>query len=139
MEKGDRALLRAAIENLSSNAGKLTKNQPSPRVEFGVTTRDGPSVYFVRGNGAGFDMAFASKLFGVFRRLHAPRAFEGTGVGLASVQRTAHRHGGRVWAEGKVGEGACFHFTFGDNADPSGPSIRIDMATASRDLPSTFT
>jgi light-regulated signal transduction histidine kinase (bacteriophytochrome) len=139
MEKGDSALLRAAIEDLLSNAWKFAKTSRVHASSFGVTKRDGRSVYFVRDNGAAFDTAFASKLFGVFQRLHAPSAFERTGIGLATAHRTVHRHGGRVWAEGKVGEGACFHFTFGDNADPSGPSIRIDMATASRDLPSTFT
>lgn len=117
-EKGDSALLGAAIENLLSNAWKFTRNQPTARIEFGSTPQGGRSAYFVRDNGAGFDMTYASKLFGVFQRLHAPSEFEGTGIGLATVQRIMHRHGGRVWAEGKVGEGACFHFTLGDRADP---------------------
>ena len=118
MERGDSALLGAAIDNLMSNAWKFTRDQPHPRIEFGVTREGGETAYFVRDNGAGFDMAFASKLFGVFERLHAPSEFEGTGVGLATVQRIVRRHGGRVWAEGKVGEGACFHFTFGEAIDP---------------------
>ncbi len=117
-QNGDSALLGAAIENLLSNAWKFTRNQPNPRIEFGSIQQGGQTAYFVRDNGAGFDMAFASKLFGVFQRLHAPSEFEGTGVGLATVQRIVHRHGGRVWAEGKVGEGACFHFTFGDPVEP---------------------
>jgi PAS domain S-box-containing protein len=115
IEKGDSALLGAAIENLLSNAWKFTRNKPSARIQFGSIQEGGRTVYFVRDNGVGFDMAFASKLFGVFQRLHASSEFEGTGIGLATVQRIVHRHGGRVWAEGKVGEAACFHFTLGDN------------------------
>jgi PAS domain S-box-containing protein len=120
-EKGDSALLGAAIDNLLSNAWKFTRNQPNARIEFGSVQEGGQTAYFVRDNGAGFDMAFASKLFGVFQRLHTTSEFEGTGVGLATVDRILRRHGGRVWAEGKVGEGACFHFTLsssGDGADP---------------------
>jgi PAS domain S-box-containing protein len=117
-EMGDSALLGAAIENLLSNAWKFTRNRPEARIEFGADEAAGQTAYFVRDNGAGFDMAFASKLFGVFQRLHAPREFEGTGIGLATVQRIVRRHGGRVWAEGKVGQGACFHFTIGDSEEP---------------------
>lgn len=117
-EKGDPALLGAAIENLLGNAWKFTRNRQDARIEFGLAREGVEKAYFVRDNGAGFDMAFASKLFGVFQRLHATREFEGTGVGLATVQRIVRRHGGRVWAEGKVGEGACFHFTLGESADP---------------------
>ena len=117
-DRGDSALLGAAIDNLLGNAWKFTRDQPSARIEFGATQTEGQTAYFVRDNGAGFDMAFASKLFGVFQRLHAPSEFEGTGIGLATVQRIVQRHGGRVWAEGKVGEGACFHFALGDGVDP---------------------
>jgi PAS domain S-box-containing protein len=117
-ERGDGALLGAAIENLLSNAWKFTRNQPKARIEFGAIQEGRQTAYFVRDNGAGFDMAFASKLFGVFQRLHRTTEFEGTGVGLATVQRIIQRHGGRVWAEGRVGEGACFHFAFGDGVDP---------------------
>ncbi|HEY1698042.1 MAG TPA: PAS domain S-box protein [Polyangiaceae bacterium] len=120
---GDRALLGAALENLLGNAWKFTRDRPDPRIEFGAAEQDGETVYFVRDNGAGFDMAYASKLFGVFQRLHPSSEFEGTGVGLATVKRIVQRHGGRIWGEGKVGEGACFHFTLGDGApeDDAGP------------------
>ena len=115
-EKGDSALLGAVIDNLLSNAWKFTRHQPNARIEFGSVAEAGRATYFVRDNGAGFDMAYASKLFGVFQRLHSAREFEGTGVGLATAARIMHRHGGRIWAEGKVGEGACFRFVFGDRA-----------------------
>jgi signal transduction histidine kinase len=115
-EQGDGVLLGAAIENLLSNAWKFTRNRTDARIEFGATKERGQTAYFVRDNGAGFDMAYASKLFGAFQRLHTASEFEGTGVGLATVHRIVRRHGGRVWAEGKVGEGACFHFTIGKRA-----------------------
>jgi PAS domain S-box-containing protein len=108
---GDAALLGAVLENLLSNAWKFTRDTPNARVEFGAIEEAGRTVYFVRDNGAGFDMAYSSKLFGVFQRLHGQNEFEGTGVGLATVHRIVHRHGGTIWAEGKVGEGACFRFT----------------------------
>jgi light-regulated signal transduction histidine kinase (bacteriophytochrome) len=111
VEEGDPTLLGAAIDNLMGNAWKFTRNRADARIEFGSEESDGKTVYFVRDNGAGFDMAFAPKLFGVFQRLHARSEFEGTGIGLATVQRIVERHGGRVWAEAKIGEGACFHFT----------------------------
>jgi signal transduction histidine kinase len=108
---GDRALLGAVLENLLGNAWKFTRDRKDARIELGAADKDGETVYFVRDNGVGFDMAYAAKLFGVFQRLHAPSEFEGTGIGLATVQRIVQRHGGRVWGEGKVGEGACFRFT----------------------------
>ena len=116
-EQGDSALLGAVIENLFSNAWKFTRNRSNARIEFGSTRDDGRTNYFVRDNGAGFDMASASKLFRVFQRLHSRDEFDGTGVGLATVHRIVQRHGGRIWAEGKVGEGASFHFTFDRAAD----------------------
>ena len=101
--QGDAPLLRALLENLIGNAWKFTGARPGARISFGVEDRDGTPVYFVRDNGAGFDMAYAEKLFAPFQRLHTESEFAGTGIGLATVQRIVHRHGGRVWAEGKVG------------------------------------
>jgi len=111
MVKGDERLLKIVLENLLGNAWKFTGNNPKAKIEFGVTQVDGRSAYFVRDNGAGFDMAYANKLFGAFQRLHAPSEFPGSGIGLATVQRIIHRHGGQVWAEGTVGQGATFYFT----------------------------
>ncbi len=109
--EGDPRLLTVVLDNLFGNAWKFTGRRDEARIEFGATSNDGHRVYFVRDNGAGFDMAFANKLFGVFQRLHAATDFEGTGVGLATVQRVVSRHGGRVWAEGEVDRGATFFFT----------------------------
>jgi PAS domain S-box-containing protein len=113
----DANLLRIVIENLLANAWKFTSQLAVARIEFGVTHEtDKPAAYFVRDNGAGFDMQFAAKLFGVFQRLHAESEFPGTGIGLASVQRIVHRHGGQIWAESTVGQGATFYFVL--EADP---------------------
>ncbi len=108
---GDARLLTVALENLLGNAWKFTGKCTGARVEVGFSNDRGRGTYFVRDNGAGFDMAYASKLFGVFQRLHSTSEFEGTGIGLATVQRVVRRHGGRIWAEGTVGSGATFFFT----------------------------
>ena len=107
----DPQLARALVENLLGNAWKFTSKVPAARVEFGITESESGPAFFVRDNGAGFDMAFASKLFGAFQRLHSAAEFAGTGIGLATVQRIVHRHGGRIWAEGSVNGGATFYFT----------------------------
>jgi len=107
----DPRLLRIVLTNLFGNAWKFTAKQPHARIEFGSSGDNGGKEYFLRDNGAGFDEAYADKLFGVFQRLHAASDFPGTGIGLATVQRIIQRQGGRVWAEGRVEQGATFHFT----------------------------
>jgi DNA-binding response OmpR family regulator len=108
---GDPRLLRVVLENLIGNAWKFTTKRTAPKIEFGTVANRTPPTYFVRDNGAGFDMTYVGKLFGVFQRLHSVSEFEGTGIGLATVQRIVSRHGGRVWAESEVGRGASFYFT----------------------------
>jgi PAS domain S-box-containing protein len=108
---GDARLLGIVLDNLLSNAWKFTAKRPMAHIEFGRSHDGEPSTYFVRDDGAGFDMAHASKLFGVFQRLHTPDEFDGTGIGLATVQRIIRRHGGRIWADGQVNHGATFYFT----------------------------
>ncbi|HEY0791484.1 MAG TPA: PAS domain S-box protein [Chthoniobacterales bacterium] len=109
--KADGRLLRIVFENLLGNAWKFVRRQAVPTIEFGAMERDGAAAWYVRDNGAGFDMAYEKKLFCAFQRLHAASEYPGTGIGLVTVQRIIHRHGGRVWAEGAVGKGATFYFT----------------------------
>jgi PAS domain S-box-containing protein len=108
---GDSHLLRVVLENLLSNAWKFTSKHPRARIEFGATQNEGKQIYFVRDNGAGFDMAYVDKLFVPFQRLHTETEFPGIGIGLATGQRIIRRHGGTVWAEGEVEKGATFYFT----------------------------
>jgi len=108
---GDHALLRQVFLNLLSNAFKFTRHHEKPRIEIGSQKQGLETIYYIRDNGVGFDMQYTDKLFGVFQRLHSVKEFEGTGVGLAIVQRIIHRHGGRIWAESKLESGASFYFT----------------------------
>jgi two-component system sensor kinase len=107
---GDAPMLRRVWTNLLDNAIKFTRHQPDAVIEVGARAGEGETVYYVKDNGVGFDMQYSNKLFGVFQRLHGQNEFPGTGIGLAIVKRIVARHGGRVWAEGKVGQGATLYF-----------------------------
>jgi signal transduction histidine kinase len=113
--EGDRTLLRLVLQNLLGNAWKFSAKVAQPRVEFGSRDENGRTIFFVRDNGAGFDMRFAEKMFGLFQRFHSSNEFPGTGVGLATVQRIVRKHGGRIWADSQPGQGATFFFTLWEN------------------------
>jgi len=125
---GDKRLFRIMLTNLIDNAWKFTSKQQEPRIVFGHEVDNGETSYFVRDNGAGFDMAYVDRLFGAFQRLHTASEFEGTGIGLATVQRIINRHGGRVWAEGSVNQGATFYFTLG-NFKETGNGEQSDLTS----------
>jgi light-regulated signal transduction histidine kinase (bacteriophytochrome) len=116
----DPDFMRIALANLLSNAFKFTGRQAAPRIDFASETRDGEVVYYVRDNGAGFDMAYADQAFRPFERLHSQDEFTGTGIGLATVQRVIRRHGGRIWADAAIGRGATFSSTLGDTRSGAG-------------------
>ncbi|ONF92328.1 sensor histidine kinase [Leptospira santarosai] len=111
--KGDTGLLKQLLFNLISNSFKYSRKKENPKIEIGSYQNDGKTVFFVKDNGAGFDMKYQHKLFNIFQRLHHADQFEGTGVGLAIVKRVIERHNGKVWGDGKLNEGACFYFTLG--------------------------
>lgn len=125
--RGDKRLLRVMLTNLLGNAWKYSSQREQAKVTFSSGRQNGESFYFVRDNGAGFDMTYANKLFGAFQRLHTAGEFEGTGIGLATVQRIISRHGGRVWAEGAVNQGATFYFTVPDSRE-TGDAQQSDSA-----------
>ena len=114
---GDERMMTIALENLLDNAWKFTGKRDEAKIRLELAEQGDHPVFAIRDNGAGFDMAYASKLFGVFQRLHSTAEFEGTGIGLATVQRVIRRHGGRIWAEGKVDQGATFFFTLRGRQD----------------------
>jgi light-regulated signal transduction histidine kinase (bacteriophytochrome) len=107
----DPHLMRVALTNLINNSWKYTSKIPSANIEFGLRFCNSEPAFFIEDNGAGFDMAYAGKLFGAFQRMHSAEEFSGSGVGLATVKRVISRHGGQVWAEAEVGKGATFYFT----------------------------
>jgi light-regulated signal transduction histidine kinase (bacteriophytochrome) len=113
--KGDEKLLRLVIQNLLGNAWKFASHCDNPVIKFGVVRNGSNETYYVQDNGVGFDMKYAKKVFGIFQRLHTREEFEGTGIGLASVERVISRHGGKVWVEAKPAQGATFYFTLSEN------------------------
>jgi light-regulated signal transduction histidine kinase (bacteriophytochrome) len=133
----DATLMRVVLTNLLANAWKFTSHHQRARIEFGVVNQEGQPTYFVRDDGAGFDMTYAKMLFGVFQRLHSTHEFPGTGIGLATVQRAIHRHGGKVWAEAAIEQGATFYFTLPKVTDTVGElNKRADMGKIVREYSS---
>lgn len=130
--EGDGRLLRVALENLIGNAWKFTSRNEQARIEFGSGERDGRPVYFIRDNGAGFDMQYVDRLFTAFQRLHGDRDFKGSGIGLATVSRIVRRHHGDIWAESELGRGATFYFTLGMQGMPAGQAEAITEAAEPR-------
>jgi light-regulated signal transduction histidine kinase (bacteriophytochrome) len=130
---GDARLLQVVLENLLSNAWKYTSKHEQAEIEFGSLLDGDRMIFFVHDNGAGFDMAYAGKLFGAFQRLHTATEFPGTGIGLATVQRIIHRHGGRIWAESAVDQGATFFFTLPAWEGPeAGPELLEETSIIQR-------
>jgi signal transduction histidine kinase len=124
---GDERLLHAVLENLMSNAYKFTGRKENSVIEIGATTEGGRRTFFVKDNGAGFDSTQAAKMFTPFQRLHSSSEFEGTGIGLSTVKRIIERHGGTIWADGQVGEGATFFFTLSDAPVPGEPAVVSEL------------
>jgi light-regulated signal transduction histidine kinase (bacteriophytochrome) len=118
---GDEQLMESVLENLLGNAWKFSSGRSPARIEVGVQNDREPRIYYVRDNGAGFQMEYADKLFAPFQRLHSDKEFPGTGIGLATAQRIIHRHGGRIWPESRPGEGATFFFTLTAESDTTNP------------------
>jgi light-regulated signal transduction histidine kinase (bacteriophytochrome) len=122
--QADPGLMRVALNNLLGNAWKYTGRRQQALISFSRELRDSQVVFCMRDNGAGFDMSYASKLFAPFQRLHSAREFPGSGMGLACVARVIHKHGGRIWADAKTGEGAAFFFTIPDKPDLAEAELR---------------
>jgi light-regulated signal transduction histidine kinase (bacteriophytochrome) len=118
----DRVLMRNVMQNLLGNAWKFSAHAREARIEFGVAAEFGPETYFVRDNGAGFDMKYIDRLFAAFQRLHSQSEFAGTGIGLATVQRIINRHGGKIWARAEINKGATFYFTLADTVSSGEPA-----------------
>ena len=127
---GDRVLLQSVMQNLLENAWKFTGKHERANIEFGATEQEGKKAFFVRDDGAGFDLRYANKLFGIFQRIHGVDEFPGNGIGLASVQRIINHHGGQIWAESEVEKGATFYFTLDERLDDKENVINQDTGSS---------